>query len=300
MSRLSCKSPELIVDSCLQSWHVIGSGGFGQIYKARHCKWGCDVAVKLLHYDDGSSSSLLHEVDMMCQGSSPFILQVLGVFQGRLPPSVLPSPSLSSQLGLVMEFMERGSLASLQEALCGAPPWPLAFRLAHQVALGMNFLHSRSPAILHLDLKPSNVLLDSSLNAKLTDFGLARYSHSVTRASKRKNDDEGGTISYMPPEAFNISYREDNYTDLYAISSVVRLRISEGDRPPLHVIDRGQAAGLSNLMQLMESCWDPTASQRPSCITVTEGLFDIHKHAINGAVHRVVLQLVMMELPDTR
>ncbi|XP_029932063.1 receptor-interacting serine/threonine-protein kinase 3 [Myripristis murdjan] len=316
MSRLSCKSPELIVDSCLQSWHVIGSGGFGQIYKARHCKWGCDVAVKLLHYDDGSSSSLLHEVDMMCQGSSPFILQVLGVFQGRLPPSVLPSPSLSSQLGLVMEFMERGSLASLQEALCGAPPWPLAFRLAHQVALGMNFLHSRSPAILHLDLKPSNVLLDSSLNAKLTDFGLARYSHSVTRASKRKNDDEGGTISYMPPEAFNISYSPTRASDIYsygillwsivtgkqpyanAISSVVRLRISEGDRPPLHVIDRGQAAGLSNLMQLMESCWDPTASQRPSaleCITVTEGLFDIHKHAINGAVHRVVLQLDQKE-----
>lgn len=54
-----------------------------------------------------------------------------------------------------------------QEALRGSPPWPLAFRLAHQVALGINFLHSLCPPLLHLDLKPSNVLLDSDLNAKV-------------------------------------------------------------------------------------------------------------------------------------
>lgn len=45
---------------------------------------------------------------------------------------------------------------------------PLAFRLAHQVALGINFLHNLSPALLHLDLKPNNVLLDSYLNAKVS------------------------------------------------------------------------------------------------------------------------------------
>lgn len=56
----------------------------------------------------------------------------------------------------------------LQETLGGAPLWPLVFRLAHQVALGINFLHSLSPPLLHLDLKPSNVLLDSYLNAKVS------------------------------------------------------------------------------------------------------------------------------------
>lgn len=45
----------------------------------------------------------------MCKGSSPFVIQVLGVFQGKLPSS-----GPSTHLGLVMEFMERGSLASLQ------------------------------------------------------------------------------------------------------------------------------------------------------------------------------------------
>ncbi|CAB1344268.1 unnamed protein product [Coregonus sp. 'balchen'] len=51
-------------------------------------------------------------------------------------------------------------------SLSGPPPWPLAFRLAHQIAMGMEFLHSHSPTVLHLDLKPSNVLLDDRLNAK--------------------------------------------------------------------------------------------------------------------------------------
>lgn len=56
-----------------------------------------------------SSSSLLREVEMMRQGSSPYVIQVLGVFKGR-PPSSGPS----AQLGLVMEFMERGTLAFVQ------------------------------------------------------------------------------------------------------------------------------------------------------------------------------------------
>lgn len=53
MALSSCVVPVLIEDSSLKDWEVIGSGGFGQIYKARHQKWCCDVAIKLLHHDDG-------------------------------------------------------------------------------------------------------------------------------------------------------------------------------------------------------------------------------------------------------
>ncbi|KAM9335132.1 receptor-interacting serine/threonine-protein kinase 3 [Symphorus nematophorus] len=306
----------VIVDSSLTNWAVIGSGGFGQIYKARHYEWCCDVAIKLLHYDDGKSTSLLHEINMMRQGSSPYVIQVLGVFKGRPPSS-----GLSTQLGLVMEYMERGTLASLQKALCGAPPRPLVFRLAYQVALGINFLHSRTPALLHLDLKPSNVLLDSYLNAKLTDFGLARLYHSVSRVSKKDGEEEGGTISYMPPEAFDVSYSPTRASDIYsygillwsivtgkqpyanALSSIVRLRIPQGDRPSLDEI-RSQAAGLaglSGLMDLMERCWAARANQRPTshdCTTETEELYKMHKHAINDAVHQVLKKVRLYSSPD--
>ncbi|XP_032400269.1 receptor-interacting serine/threonine-protein kinase 3 isoform X3 [Etheostoma spectabile] len=257
MALSSCQAPIIVEDSSLEGWTVIGSGGFGQIYKARHRQWGCDVAIKLLHYDDGSSESLLREIDMMRQGSSPYAIQVRGVFRGRVPNSVL-----STQLGLVMELMERGSLASLQ----------------------------------------------------LTDFGLARYYHSVTRVSKKNSGEEGGTISYMPPEAFHVSYKPTLASDIYsygillwsivtgrqpyayAQSSLVRLRIPEGDRPLLDEI-RVQAlgrAGLTELMKLMERCWDKKPDQRPSsleCTTQTEELYKLHKHAINDAVHQVLKKL---------
>ncbi|XP_028993697.1 receptor-interacting serine/threonine-protein kinase 3 isoform X2 [Betta splendens] len=313
MALSSSIHPILIEDANLENWKVIGSGGFGQVYKARHHKWCCDVAVKLLHYDDGRSSSLLREVEMMRQGSSPYVIQVLGVFKGR-PPSSGPS----AQLGLVMEFMERGTLASLQDSLCGAPPWPLAFRLAHQIGLGVNFLHSLTPALLHLDLKPSNVLLDWYLNTKLTDFGLARFSYSVTRASKKDSEEEGGTISYMPPEAFDLSYSPTRASDIYsygillwsivtgkqpyanALSSIVRLRIPQGDRPSLEEI-RSQAAGragITGLMELMVRCWEAKPDKRPSsfeCTTMTEELYKMHKHAINDAVHQVLKKLDQKE-----
>lgn len=86
--------------------------------------------------------------------SSPDVLRILGVY------------SNSNRQGLVMEFMERGSLYSLLETLSGPPPWPLVFRLAHQIALGMNYLHCLDPPLLHRDLKPQNVMLDKDLNAK--------------------------------------------------------------------------------------------------------------------------------------
>lgn len=305
---MSLTAPIMVEDTCLDCWIKIGAGGFGQIYKARHKKLCCDVAIKLLHFDDGSGSSLLRELEMMRQGSSPYVIHVLGVFRGLSPSG----PAV--RLGLVMEFMERGCLATLQERLCGVPPWPLIFRLAHQIALGINFLHNLRPPLLHLDLKPNNILLDSSLNAKLTDFGLAKVYRTMSRVSKKESSTEEGTLSYMPPEAFDLSYTPTKASDIYsygillwslitgkqpyphALSCIVRLRIPQGDRPSVEEI-RVQAAGiagLSALQDLMERCWAMRPSERPSsynCTLETEELFKLHKHTINCAVLRVQQKL---------
>ncbi|KAJ8377558.1 hypothetical protein AAFF_G00255760 [Aldrovandia affinis] len=139
--------PVLIGNSGLKSWSVIGSGGFGQVYKAKSIDLGIDVAIKLLHQDD--SSSLLKEAEMMLQGGNPYVLRLLGEYQGV--PSGSSGPP---QRGLVMEFMERGSVESLLQKLGGPPPWPLAFRLCHQVALGMNYLHQLSPSCCTLTSSP--------------------------------------------------------------------------------------------------------------------------------------------------
>ncbi|KAK0139369.1 Receptor-interacting serine/threonine-protein kinase 4 [Merluccius polli] len=278
MDPKDCASPGLMDESSLDRWEVIGSGGFGQVFKARHVHWVWDVAIKILHYDNGSNANaLLREAELMRRGESPYVVRVSGVFKGRLPKG---GPSV--HVGLVMDYMEQGTLADLQGTMCGPPPWPLAFRLTHQVALGMNFLHTLSPPLLHLDLKPNNVLLDSSLNVKLTDFGLARSYHSVSRKSKGVSMEEGGTACYMPPEAFSIFYKPTCASDMYsygillwsiltgekpfsnAFSSLVRLRIPEGDRPSLDEINTGQAEGLGALVKMMCQCWATEPQRRPS------------------------------------
>lgn len=65
-----------------------------------------------------------------------------------------------------MEFMQRGSIETLQKILSVPPSLPLAFHLA----LGRNFLDLKH--ILHRDLKPSNVMLNDNLNSKVKDHQL--------------------------------------------------------------------------------------------------------------------------------
>ncbi|XP_021454682.2 receptor-interacting serine/threonine-protein kinase 3 isoform X1 [Oncorhynchus mykiss] len=305
----------VIVNNSLENWKVIGAGGFGQVHKARHVVWGLDVAIKLLQCDDGSSTSLHNEAEMLRKSTSPHVIRILGVYKDY-PPNCGPS----IQLGLVMEFMERGTLESLLDTLSLHPPWPhpLACRLAHQIALGMNFLHCLIPPLLHQDLKPNNVLLDNNLNAKLADFGLAKVSHSVSKMSKEFPGNAGGTSSYMPPEALeNVSYKPIRAFDIYSYGILLWSIITgqskpypdvharefsrfcflikdRGQRPSLEAVDKEQVEGLGDLVELMKKCWDHEPSKRPpfkECFLVTGRVFEKHKKGIQDAVNQVLLKL---------
>uniref|UniRef100_A0A671L9J9 Receptor-interacting serine-threonine kinase 3 n=1 Tax=Sinocyclocheilus anshuiensis TaxID=1608454 RepID=A0A671L9J9_9TELE len=292
-------------DECLRCWRNIGSGGFGDVYRAKHTTLGMDVAIKLLHYKDGSASSIEKEALLMFQGGNPNMIRILGLYEGRV----------GEGRGLLMEFMPKGSVADLLQTLAGPPPWPLTFRMAHEISLGMNFLHHLTPPLLHLDLKPSNVLLDDSLRAKLTDFGLSRVARSVSRCSGQKDEDEGGTLSYMPPEALqSVHYKANKASDVYsygvllwsmvtgrepynAVSSLVRFRIPQGDRPDLTWIDRRQTEGLDDMVKLMTECWHQDPDSRPSflcCVNETKKIFSMHKHGLNEAVYDVLKLLVQL------
>ncbi|KAK9516782.1 hypothetical protein VZT92_024693 [Zoarces viviparus] len=302
MELLSRKT-EPVGDGSFEKLKLVGSGGFGRVYKARHKDWCFDVAIKILH--DGVNMSLCDEAYHMDKGSCNFVVVLHGTYQG-CPPGVT-----SPQQGLVMEFMARGSVQSLLEHLSGPPQWPLVCRLAHQVALGMNFLHSQT--IMHQDLKPSNVLLNDDLNARLADFGLSRVSTSALNSNREKSVMIGGSYKYMPPEAFEVSYKPVRAFDIYSYGillwsiitgkepypsadyDLVNLKIPQGDRPCCKGIDlMREREGLKELVDLMERCWDGSPSKRPpfkGCLEVTENVFSKHENGIHDAVGQVLTRL---------
>ncbi|XP_036963742.1 receptor-interacting serine/threonine-protein kinase 3-like isoform X1 [Acanthopagrus latus] len=291
-----------VVDESLENWRSVGSGGFGRVYQVRHKGWGQDVAIKI-----PQNGVCIKEAVLMETVSFEFVLRVYRIYQG-CPPGSRPG---ENQCGIVMEYMRWGSVESLQEVLSGPPPWPLAFRLAHQVALGMNFLHAEK--LVHQDLKPSNVLLSESLDARLADFGLCKPS-TCAGTSGSETGEAGGTYKYMPPEAFDASYQPVCAFDIYSYGillwsivtgkdpypgvndpSFVKMMVTvKGQRPSCDDLEKMEVEGLKELVDLMKRCWDADPDKRPpfnKLFNETEEVFSKHEKDVTDAVFKVLKRL---------
>ncbi|XP_040189262.1 ankyrin repeat and protein kinase domain-containing protein 1-like isoform X3 [Rana temporaria] len=257
----------------VEELRVIGSGGFGLVYRGRSKKLGMEVAVKILNRESCLSAefcSLMKEKDMMMKANSTYVLRVLAVYEDEDKGHI--------EYGLVMEYMPHGSLHSLfntfnkKEVLI---PWPLRFQILHQVAIAMNFLHGLNPAIIHQDLKPQNVLLRKDLDVQLTDFGLARNETSAPIGM-------AGTVSYMPPESFVcLEYKPTKEFDVYSFAiliwwilsgrepynainrEIIICRIPVGMRPDMTLVDCWKTEKMvPEAIEMMKQCWDGEPSKR--------------------------------------
>ncbi|KAG7517041.1 Receptor-interacting serine serine/threonine-protein kinase 4 [Solea senegalensis] len=257
------------------SWEKIGSGGFGQVYKVRHIQWKTWLAIKCppcLHMDDKDRAELLEEAKKMEAAKFRYILPVYGICE--------------DPQGLVMEYMETGSLETL---LANEPlPWELRFRIIHETAVGMNFLHCMNPPLLHLDLKPANILLDAHYHVKISDFGLARW-NGLSRADDISRDGFCGTIAYLPPESIIEKDRvSDTKHDVYSFSIVIwgiltqkkpyqgennilqiMVKVVKGVRPDLAAVSRCRPSACSGFLSLMQRCWASNPDARPSFQEIT-------------------------------
>ncbi|CAI9113862.1 OLC1v1014552C1 [Oldenlandia corymbosa var. corymbosa] len=149
--------------------NLIGKGGSGTVYRGS-LKDGKMVAVKLL-----DSVSLQSEREFQNE------LQVLGGLRSPLIVNLLGYCVEKNKRLVVYEYMPN---RSLQESLFSESNlslnWARRFDIISDVAKALSFLHLEcDPPVIHGDVKPSNVLLDSEYRAKLSDFGLSRLKLEV-------------------------------------------------------------------------------------------------------------------------
>ncbi|MEU8900364.1 MDR family MFS transporter [Nocardia sp. NPDC048505] len=184
---------------------VLGQGGMGTVYRARHPRLPRTVALKLLHRDVSADPELRarfeREANVVAHLDHPGIVAVedRGVENG--------------QLWLAMRYIEGEDASALDARTMTAAR---AVRIIGEVADALDYAHSRG--VLHRDVKPANILLTAEQagrveRAMLTDFGIARMLVSDTQLTTTGTFT--ATLAYASPEQLSgttVDHRSDQYS----------------------------------------------------------------------------------------
>ncbi|XP_007052344.2 PREDICTED: rust resistance kinase Lr10 [Theobroma cacao] len=183
----------------------LGQGGFGSVFKGKQSN-GCLVAVKMLAEAKGDGRDFMNEVATIGMIRHVNVVQLLGFcFEGY-------------KRALIYEYMANGSLDKylFSQEDVSTLSWSRMYEIALAIAHGIEYLHRGCHMrILHLDIKPHNILLNEDFTPKISDFGLAKLyprNDSVVSLTNAR-----GTMGYMAPELLyksigGISSKSDVYS----------------------------------------------------------------------------------------
>jgi eukaryotic-like serine/threonine-protein kinase len=195
----------------------IAQGGMGVVYRAWDTRLHRLVALKMLGSGQLATAAEVERFKIEAEAAA------------RLEhPNIVPIYEVGDAAGrhfFTMKYVEGGSLA---QAIGGNPlPAPRAARLLAKVARAVHYAHQRG--VLHRDLKPNNILLDTGDEPQLTDFGLAKimaHDAALTRSVAVM-----GSASYMAPEQARGQTRQiTTAADIYSLGAVLYETLT--GRPP--------------------------------------------------------------------
>lgn len=213
-------------------WKVLGTGGFGVVYQARHRSLRRDVALKVLHSeafaDPDQRQRFLAEARITAALRHPRIVEVFDF-------GTAPSCSW-----IAYEFLSGHTLRKFAQD--GASPAELIAATV-QVLEALDFAHQAG--VIHRDVKPENVMADANVTAdspggfKLVDFGIARW--SSRSATRTRTGIVLGTPAYMAPE-YILGSDPGPGSDIYAVG-VMLFELLAGQLPfdsdsPTDVLDQ--------------------------------------------------------------
>jgi serine/threonine protein kinase len=225
-----------LIGQSLGRYHILeqlGEGGMATVYKAFDTRLEREVAVKVIRVDQFSPAVLERvlkrferEAKSMSRLSHPNIVKVLdyGDYEG--------SPYL------VLEYLPGGTL----KRRLGKPlPWSEAIRLLLPIAHALEYAHQQG--VIHRDVKPSNILITTSGEPMLTDFGIAKLLEADEGQTLTATGVGIGTPEYMSPEQ-GMGREIDARADVYSLG-IVLYELVTGHKP--YVADTPMAVVLKHV-----------------------------------------------------
>ena len=260
----------------------LGQGAYGRVFTVKYRGEVC--AAKEIHpiliekAPPVEKKTIVHNFIKECHQCSlmqhPSIVRFLGVYYS----------SRNSDLPImVMELMNE-SLTSFVKNNQSKIPVTSKLSILYDVSLGLNYLHTNTPVIIHRDLSPNNVMLTSELVAKIGDLGVAKVVQADSRQTRSSLTMAPGTEDFMPPETFEDNPVYSTAVDVFSFAGIaLHVFAEEWPRPggqkrrdpvtrklvPVTEAERRQEyfdkipKGVVNLKQLFEQCLDDEPEGRP-------------------------------------
>jgi len=186
----------------------LGEGGMGEVYLAKHNTLGSLAAVKFLPLaltnDQEFSKRFFEEAKVQARLKHANIAQVMDCIGDN------------GQLFLVMEYLERGTVADVIDKNKSGVEEKQALIWIKQVLSALNYAHQNG--VIHRDIKPTNIMLDQHNNAKVMDFGIAI---EMSGDRRTRTGISIGTPHYMSPEQIRNPKGVDHRIDVYATAIVL-------------------------------------------------------------------------------
>ncbi|XP_030531755.2 G-type lectin S-receptor-like serine/threonine-protein kinase SD2-5 [Rhodamnia argentea] len=266
----------------------LGEGGFGSVFEGTLTD-GTKVAVKRLDRARQIKKSSLVEVETIGNIHHVNLVRLIGICAEKF-----------QRLLLVYEYMSNGSVDRWifhKSKGSFVLDWKQRRKIIYDIVKGLNYLHEECRwKIVHMDIKPQNILLDENFNAKVADFGLSKM---LDRDKNQAETTVRGTPSYMAPEWLSATITEK--VDVYSFGVVVLEIVcgrkvfdssqNEEDRYLLDVFKRKAEEGrlldiventcedqqlnrphMVNMMRLAAWCLQGDFSKRPSMLMVIKVL----------------------------
>ena len=198
-----------LVDGKYRVLRKVGQGGMSVVYMAINERANKTWAIKEIRKDGTQNyevvkQGLIVETDMLKRLDHPHLPSIIDVIDG------------DGSFLIVMDFIEGKTLNGILKEY-GAQPQESVIDWAKQLCDVLGYLHSRKPAIIYRDMKPSNVMLKPDGNVVLFDFGTAREykSHNLEDTVCL------GTRGYAAPEQYGGHGQTDARTDIYCLGATM-------------------------------------------------------------------------------